>query len=142
MGYYSEVAITTTDKGWEKIEKLAKQYYKEMLNAKIKEHGSSVWDDCIVCDGIAYPKELDVKFSVKSKDGYTLAYVSDVKWLDYPDWIQVRAYRKAFNDCGEYVRELMVGEDGAIDEYPYNEHKEPGDIPHIWVHAYIDIDAF
>lgn len=138
MGYYSNVRFTTTKEGGKKIKELVHKIYEEKLQEKIKNAVRYKWED----DGkrvtveetsgmhsilLANPIEPHVEAS--SSDGkYTMYGFDDVKWFGY-NHMERQAYEQAFEECGEPVKYIAIGEDGATDEETWGD--EDYDMPYV-----------
>lgn len=156
MGYTSQVRFMTTTKGFEKIKKLAKQKYQELLEEAMKQgevetNNLNENEVCVrvkVDDGYSYGqiyyKELptDYEFRRKTADGNYIMFGMDwVKWLGY-DHLERKATEWACDKCGEFVRCLMVGEDGATEEMEWNDELDDGGMPYVCAYTRIDDDAW
>lgn len=144
MGYYSQVGVTTTKKGWEKIQELAPKFYAEAIEEYKKKGAtdSKFGDGYIELGNRLYYKEFDLKpQKVTEKDGNVLLTWDYIKWIGY-DFEDKKAYQKAFEECGEFVRECAVGEDGMEEMHEYNDDKEPENFPYVGTYSGIDLDAF
>lgn len=134
MGYRCDVRIATTAKGFEKIKELAPQYYAEMLRKKkvVSEDENTITVD----DGgmkICYEKNfwllenLQVHATARD-DKFVLFGWDDIKWMGY-SFDDLKAMRKAFEDCGEPVRLVAIGEDGADEDDVWNTDDVYEDLP-------------
>lgn len=155
MGYVSQVRYMTTKVGYDKIKKLATEKYDELLNKEIKKGKvNEKWSDdpntiCIDYNdrgfGQIYAAHLDTDYEIErfADEGYYVMFGWDwVKWLGY-DHIERKAYDYACANCGEYVRCLMVGEDGAIEEQEWNEDVcDDAYMPYVGAYSRIDDDAW
>ena len=146
MGYTSQVRFMTTTKGFKKITELVKEYYNNALQEEIKsgeidDTWTSDEDICIKKDGfgVIYRRELSFDYEIFNEDveGYVMFGWDWVKWLGY-NHLERQAYEKAFENCGEFVRCLMVGEDGAHEEHEWNSEKDDGNMPYVSVYTCID----
>ena len=150
MGYTSEVRFMTTEKGFEKIKELATKKYNELLGNELKEgEKDEKWsrdgDVCIKKNGLGtiYREKLPLDYEVLNKEveGFVMFGWNCVKWLGY-DHLERKAYNYACENCGEYVRCVMVGEDGAIEEEEWNSEKDDGSMPYVCAYTRIDDDAW
>lgn len=145
MGYYSDVRICTTPKGLEKIKELAPKYYDELLrkDGKVVEEN----DDTITIseNGIStvYTKDLwrlnSLKtYAVSRDDNYVMVGWDGIKWMGY-NYKDIKAFEKAFENCGEPVRYVAIGEDNATDEGQWGD--ESYDMPYLEVSCCFDYDG-
>lgn len=151
MGYTSQVRFMTTKKGFDKIKELATKKYDELLNAEkkageIDEKWSRDGDVCIEKNGFGtiYREKLPLDYEIETfaDDGHYVMFGWDwVKWLGY-DHLEREAYDYACDNCGEYVRCLMVGEDGMTEEHEWNNEKDEGSMPYVCAYTRIDDDAW
>lgn len=152
MGYTSQVRFMTTTKGFEKIKKLAKERYadllkKEMEQGEIDEKWTKDGEVCVrksvdggYSYGSIYYKELPTDYEIceKTSDGKYVMFGFDwVKWLGY-DHLERKATEYACDKCGEFVRCLLVGEDGATEESEWNDEKDDGGMPYVSAYTCID----
>lgn len=105
MGYYSNVLVATTKSGYEKI--------KSVLDANDK------------CDYLR--KEMQ-EFGTSKDDKYVAFGWDGIKWMSY-NFEDVSAAKRAFEECGEPVKVVSIGEDGMYDEEYYGE--EDYDMPYV-----------
>lgn len=157
MGYASQVRFTTTKSGFEKIKKLATQKYNELLSEAMKEGEVDTtnlkdnevcirvkFDDGGGSYGVIYYKELPTDYEVvrETSDGKYVMFGMDwVKWMGY-NHLERKATEWACDKCGEFVRCLLVGEDGATEETEWNDEKDDGDMPYLTAYTRIDDDAW
>lgn len=134
MGYRCDVRVATTATGFEKIKKLAPEYYAEMLRKKnvVSEDENTITVD----DGgmkICYEKNfwllenLQVHATTRD-DKFVLFGWDDIKWMGY-SFDDIKAMCKAFEDCGEPVHLVAIGEDGADEDTTWNTDDLYEDLP-------------
>lgn len=149
MGYYSQVRYMTTKEGYEKIKELAPKRYKELLDEKAKEGDSIEQRDngevVIKEHGIncVYLKEISSDYEIvkETADGNFVMFGYDwVKWMGY-DHLEHQATDWAAEQCGEPVRLLMVGENGAEEENRWGDmERVEYDLLYVGVETHIDDD--
>lgn len=134
MGYRCDVRVATTATGFEKIKKLAPEYYAGALRKHkvVKEDENSI----TVKDGgvnVLYDKNMWLVDSAKvyattRDDKFVLFGWDDIKWMGYR-LETMQAMRKAFDDCGEPVHLVAIGEDGATEDEAWNSDDVYEDLP-------------
>jgi hypothetical protein len=153
MGYYSQVRYPTTQEGFEKIKKLAKQHYEEEIKKKIEGKQTEERNgDLVVKEeylpgkfvSTLYNKEMPLDFEVQrlSSDGKYMMFGYDwVKWMGY-DHLERKSIDWACEHCGELVRCIMVGEDGEHDEEAWNNEDDDYEMPYVGFTCSVDDDAW
>lgn len=151
MGYYSDVALVTTKKGWEYCKKHAGKIYA----AKLRKLGEFVEEDdnfvTTVNDmGIKCLHSKDAVNNLIShpqrymeSDGYERQWVIiewyGIKWMGYRFKDQ-EAIMDALDQSGEPFKELCIGEDGASEDNSYNGFYELDDYPEVEIVSQIEFD--
>ena len=153
MGYYSQVRYTTTKEGFEKIKKLAKQHYADLIEQKAKDKQVEERDGELIVKeeylpgkfvSTLYSKEIPLDFEVQrlSSDGKYMMFGYDwVKWMGY-DHLERKSIDWACEHCGELVRCIMVGEDGEHDEEAWNNEDDNYEMPYVGFTCSVDDDAW
>lgn len=153
MGYYSQVRYTTTKEGFEKIKKLAKQHYAEEIKKKTEGKQTEERDgDLVVKEeylpgkfvSTLYSKEMPLDFEVVKPSGdkkYVMFGYDWVKWMGY-DHLERKSIDWACEECGEFVRCTMVGEDGEHDITEWNQEKEDYNMPYVGYTCAVDDDEW
>jgi hypothetical protein len=149
MGYYTDMRVATTKKGWIEARKRAKEIYEakinEMVNnaVEVKDNGEYVdWrDGSDLNSWHTALKKFPVNVfkrsgsaEVTTADGETKQYVmygfTWRKWLGY-NHTERQAWEEAWDEIDEPVHTLAIGEDNATEEHWYGD--EDYDMPYIEV---------
>lgn len=148
MGYYSDVRIGTTKKGFEIIKQTIEHHYADMLKEEINglEVESEDKNNITVKSkrGIfeCYTKKFCLKLdklaerTVNGKD-YVMFGWDYIKWIGY-NFVDQRALRRAMVKSGEPFHIVAVGEDGASDEDYINDADEDYDMPGLYFQTTVD----
>lgn len=151
MGYYSDVTLVTTKKGWEYCKAHARDIYAKKLRETeevVDEDDNfvtTVNDMGIKClhSKKAVDNLLDHPQRYMESDGYERQWVLvewySIKWLGY-NFKDQQAIMDALSDSGEPVKEICIGEDGATDENTYNDFYGRDDYPEVEVVSQVEFD--
>lgn len=131
MGYYSDVRIVTTKKGWEYVREHAPKLYEDKLRSMtihreddehivVKKGGINVqYGKNSVADLIEKPS---VYYEYcEPQDGYVLVGWDCVKWLGY-SFDDKNSILQALEDSGEPGRMVQIGEDNMTEEYEWGDY--------------------
>lgn len=148
MGYYSDVRIATTKKGWEILNEIVEHHYDDILREELKGLEVDSEDDKTItvrnkggwleCHTKKFCLKLEklAERTVNEKD-YVLFGWDYIKWIGY-NFPDQRALRRAMEKSGEPFHIVAVGEDGQGDEDYINDADEDYDMPGLYYPSTVD----